>query len=78
MNRGRRITALGVLYNFAGNVKNTTVQRVEDMIKEQWVCSPSFFVLALNTHPPCMSKFNEAIAEEPDLFLLVGCADRFW
>lgn len=50
--KGRRITSLGVLFDFTGNAQNTTVQTVENMVKEQW--------------------FAEAIAEEPDLFLLVG------
>ncbi|KZT43442.1 hypothetical protein SISSUDRAFT_695204 [Sistotremastrum suecicum HHB10207 ss-3] len=49
---GRKVTSLGVLYNFSGNDVNTTVQHVADMVKEQW--------------------FAEAIAEEPDFFLLVG------
>ncbi|KAJ3730292.1 Metallo-dependent phosphatase-like protein [Lentinula raphanica] len=50
--KGRKITSLGVLYDFTGNDVNTTVQSVADMVKEQW--------------------FADAIAEEPDLFLLVG------
>ena len=35
--RGRKVTSLGVLYDFTGNSANTTVQKVEDMVKEQWV-----------------------------------------
>jgi 2',3'-cyclic-nucleotide 2'-phosphodiesterase (5'-nucleotidase family) len=50
--KGRRITSLGVLYDFTGNDVNTTVQTVADMVKEQW--------------------FAEAIAEEPDVFVLIG------
>ncbi|KAG0703328.1 Metallo-dependent phosphatase-like protein [Suillus ampliporus] len=50
--KGRRITSLGVLYDFTGNDVNTTVQTVADMVTEQW--------------------FAEAIAEEPDVFVLVG------
>ncbi|KIK45387.1 hypothetical protein CY34DRAFT_801759 [Suillus luteus UH-Slu-Lm8-n1] len=50
--KGRRITSLGVIFNFTGNDVNTTVQTVEDMVKEQW--------------------FVEAIAEEPDVFVLIG------
>ncbi|KAF7352259.1 Vacuolar protein [Mycena venus] len=50
--KGRRVTAFGVLINWAGNDVNTTVQTVEDMIREPW--------------------FVDAIAEEPDVFLLVG------
>ena len=33
---GRRVTALGVLFDFLGNDVNTTAQNVEDMVKEQW------------------------------------------
>ncbi|KAG1794137.1 5'-nucleotidase [Suillus plorans] len=50
--KGRRITSLGVLYDFTGNDVNTTVQTVADMVNEQW--------------------FAEAIAEEPDVFVLIG------
>ncbi|KAI6029161.1 5'-nucleotidase, partial [Pisolithus microcarpus] len=49
---GRRVTSLGVLFNFTGNTHNTTVQPVAKMIEESW--------------------FAEAIAEEPDVFVLVG------
>ncbi|KAG1855328.1 Metallo-dependent phosphatase-like protein [Suillus subalutaceus] len=50
--KGRRITSLGVIFNFTQNAANTTVQTVQDMVKEQW--------------------FVEAIAEEPDAFVLIG------
>ncbi|KAF8624480.1 hypothetical protein AX17_007109 [Amanita inopinata Kibby_2008] len=50
--KGRKVTSLGVLFDFEGNDHNTTVQKVEDMVKEAW--------------------FAEAIAEEPDFFLLLG------
>ncbi|KAJ4471596.1 Metallo-dependent phosphatase-like protein [Lentinula aciculospora] len=50
--KGRKITSLGVLFDFTGNDVNTTVQTVADMVKEQW--------------------FTEAIAEEPDVFVLAG------
>ena len=49
---GRKVTALGVLFDFRGNSANTTVQKVENMVKESW--------------------FQEAIKDEPDLFLLAG------
>ena len=49
---GRRVTALGVLFDFTGNTINTTVQKVGSMVKEAW--------------------FQEAIQDEPDLFLLAG------
>ncbi|KAF7363627.1 Metallophos domain-containing protein [Mycena sanguinolenta] len=35
--KGRAVTSLGVLYDFTGNDANTTVQPVEDMVKEAWV-----------------------------------------
>lgn len=35
--RGRSVTSLGVLFDFTGNAENTTVQKVEDMVKEEWV-----------------------------------------
>jgi hypothetical protein len=45
--RGREVTALGVLYDFTGNDENTTVQPVEDMVKEAWVrLVPPFFFLS--------------------------------
>ncbi|KAF8627608.1 hypothetical protein AX15_004314 [Amanita polypyramis BW_CC] len=50
--KGRRVTSLGVIFDFTGNDHNTTVQKVEDMVKEAW--------------------FADAIAEEPDFFLLAG------
>ncbi|KDQ28380.1 hypothetical protein PLEOSDRAFT_1105040 [Pleurotus ostreatus PC15] len=34
--KGRRITAFGVLFDFTGNDKNTTTQRVSEMVKEKW------------------------------------------
>ncbi|KAF8911569.1 Metallo-dependent phosphatase-like protein [Gymnopilus junonius] len=34
--KGRRITSVGVLYDFTGNDHNTTVQKVSDMVKESW------------------------------------------
>lgn len=48
--RGRKVTSLGVLYNFNGNDKNTTVQLVADMVKENWFAEaikeePDFFLL---------------------------------
>jgi len=34
---GRSVTSLGVLYDFTGNDKNTTVQPVAQMVEETWV-----------------------------------------
>ncbi|KAF8058688.1 Metallo-dependent phosphatase-like protein [Lyophyllum atratum] len=49
--KGRKVTSLGVLFDFAGNDKNTTVQKVADMVKEQWFAEaiqeePDLFLLA--------------------------------
>ena len=35
--KGRKVTSFGVLFDFTGNDDNTTVQKVEDMVKESWV-----------------------------------------
>lgn len=48
--RGRKVTSIGVLYDFTGNDHNTTVQTVADMVKEQWFAEaiedePDFFLL---------------------------------
>ncbi|KAI1791129.1 Metallo-dependent phosphatase-like protein [Ganoderma leucocontextum] len=48
--KGRNVTSLGVLFDFTGNDVNTTVQKVEDMVKEQWFAEaikdePDFFLL---------------------------------
>ncbi|KAJ6537409.1 Metallo-dependent phosphatase-like protein [Mycena vulgaris] len=49
--KGRAVTAPGVLFNFKGNAANTTVQKVEDMVKEAWFADairdePDLFLLA--------------------------------
>lgn len=49
---GRKVTSLGVLFDFTGNDANTTVQPVASMVAEPW--------------------FLAAIAEAPDVFVLVG------
>ncbi|KAJ7194563.1 Metallo-dependent phosphatase-like protein [Mycena pura] len=48
--KGRSVTAFGVLFDFTTNDVNTTVQRVEDMVQEQWfknaiVEEPDLFLL---------------------------------
>ena len=43
--RGRKVTSVGVLYDFTGNDHNTTVQKVEDMVKEDWVSPVSYMAL---------------------------------
>ncbi|KAF7363102.1 Metallophos domain-containing protein [Mycena venus] len=49
--KGRAVTALGVMFNFNGNVAGTTVQMVEDMPKKAWFAEaikgePDRFLLA--------------------------------
>ena len=36
--KGRKVTALGVLFHFTGNDEGTTVQDVPSMVNETWVC----------------------------------------
>ncbi|KAH9935240.1 Metallo-dependent phosphatase-like protein, partial [Epithele typhae] len=48
--KGRHVTSLGVLFDFTGNDVNTTVQKVEDMVKEHWFADaikeePDLFLL---------------------------------
>ncbi|KAF9047525.1 Metallo-dependent phosphatase-like protein [Panaeolus papilionaceus] len=48
--KGKKVTSLGVLYNFTGNDRNTTVQKVADMVNESWFAEaikeePDFFLL---------------------------------
>lgn len=48
--KGRKVTSLGVIFDFTGNDKNTTVQKVEDMVTETWFKEvieeePDFFLL---------------------------------
>ncbi|KAF5375572.1 hypothetical protein D9615_009216 [Tricholomella constricta] len=49
--KGRNVTALGVLFDFTGNDKGTSVQKVEDLVKEPWFLEvikeePALFLLA--------------------------------
>ena len=66
--KGRKVTSFGVLFDFTGNDDNTTVQKVEDMVKESWV---SRLLDAICQFGSCV-QFLDAIQEEPDVFLLVG------
>ena len=48
---GRRVTTLGVLFDFIGNDVNTIMQKAEDMVNEQWFLGaiqdePDLFLLA--------------------------------
>ncbi|KAK0488716.1 Metallo-dependent phosphatase-like protein [Armillaria novae-zelandiae] len=67
--KGRKVTALGVLFDFTGNDHNTTVQKVADMVQESWVCR-----ILITPESVCLRGFQflEAINDEPDFFLLVG------
>lgn len=55
--------------SFQGNDVNTTVQPVEDMVKETWVCQASARRPQLGL---MLFQFAEAIKDEPDFFLLAG------
>ena len=49
--QGRKVTSLGVLFNFTGSDKNITVQPPKEMVKESWFAEaikeePDFFLLA--------------------------------
>lgn len=77
--KGRKVTALGVLYNFTGNDKNTTVQKVADMVNEPWFKDaikeePDFFLLA--GHMPVQKDnwplvFNAVRAVHPTTPILI-------
>ncbi|KAH9485631.1 hypothetical protein JR316_0002541 [Psilocybe cubensis] len=48
--KGRKVTSLGVLFDFTSNDRNTTVQKVVDMVQESWFHEaiqeePDFFLL---------------------------------
>ncbi|KAJ6615583.1 Metallo-dependent phosphatase-like protein [Mycena sp. CBHHK59/15] len=48
--KGRSVTAFGVIFDFVGSDKNTTIQRVEDMVRERWFADaiedePDLFLL---------------------------------
>ena len=62
------MTSLGVLFNFTSHAANTTVQFVADMVKDSWVG-----IIRLVGAFLTLAQFAEAIAEEPGVFLLVGC-----
>ncbi|KAG6840041.1 hypothetical protein C0991_009414 [Blastosporella zonata] len=49
--KGRKVTSLGVLFDFTGGAKGTSVQKVADMVKELWFAEaikeePDLFLLA--------------------------------
>ncbi len=73
--RGRKVTSLGVIFDFTGNDVNTTVQKVEDMVKEHWVRAVSQYSMVPRYRANLFTQFAEAIEEEPDFFLLAGYVD---
>ncbi|KAI9445631.1 Metallo-dependent phosphatase-like protein [Lactarius psammicola] len=77
--KGRKVTSLGVLYDFTGNDHNTTVQKVEDMVKEAWFADaikdePDFFLL-VGHMPVARDKwplvFNAVRAVHPTTPILI-------
>ncbi|TFY74337.1 hypothetical protein EWM64_g9675 [Hericium alpestre] len=77
--KGRRVTSLGVLFDFTGNDKNTTVQKVEDMVKESWFKEaiheePDFFLLVGHmpvSHDNWPTVFNAVRAVHADTPILI-------
>ncbi|KAI0369047.1 hypothetical protein BV20DRAFT_424119 [Pilatotrama ljubarskyi] len=77
--KGRKVTSLGVLFDFTGNDVNTTVQKVEDMVKESWFKEaikeePDFFLLV--GHMPVREDnwptvFNAVRAVHPTTPILI-------
>ncbi|KAF7798239.1 hypothetical protein EIP86_009456 [Pleurotus ostreatoroseus] len=77
--KGRKVTSLGVLYDFTDNDHNTTVQTVADMVKEQWFHEaiqeePDFFLLV--GHMPVQRDnwplvFNAVRAVHPTTPILI-------
>ncbi len=64
--RGRKVTALGAIFNFTNNAANTTVQTAQDMVKESWFASaiaeePDFFLLAGCVLQGCLSTSGEVL-----------------
>jgi hypothetical protein len=70
-NSKKKITALGVMFEFTGGNANTTVQKVGAMVNETWVSLQVGLLVEMPTND-AHYQFKEAIKEEPDLFLLAG------
>ncbi|KAK2467692.1 hypothetical protein APHAL10511_000286 [Amanita phalloides] len=67
----RRITALGILFNFSGNATNTTVQTVGEMVHETWFAEaikeePDFFLL-LGHMPVSRQRTDKWKCDDKDL-----------
>ncbi|RPD70195.1 hypothetical protein L226DRAFT_539048 [Lentinus tigrinus ALCF2SS1-7] len=78
--KGRKVTSLGVLFDFTGNDAGTIVQKVEDMVKEQWFSEaikeePDFFLLAghmpVKTSDHWPTVFNAIRAVHPTTPILI-------
>ncbi|KAF9494150.1 hypothetical protein BDN71DRAFT_1590561 [Pleurotus eryngii] len=71
--KGRRVTAFGVLFSFTSNVKNTTVQKVADMVKETWfldaIREEPDFLLARDDWPFVLEAIRAAHPTTPILIL---------
>ncbi|THH29550.1 hypothetical protein EUX98_g4639 [Antrodiella citrinella] len=77
--KGRKVTSVGVLYDFTDNDEGTTVQKVSDMVKEQWFAEaieeePDFFLLV--GHMPVQRDdwplvFNAVRAVHPTTPILI-------
>ncbi|KAK7472228.1 hypothetical protein VKT23_000349 [Stygiomarasmius scandens] len=80
--KGKKVTAFGVLFDFTSNDHNTTVQKVADLVKEEWFASaieeePDFFLLV--GHMPVQRDnwplvFNaiRAVHPETPIFIFGG------
>ncbi|TBU27897.1 Metallo-dependent phosphatase-like protein [Dichomitus squalens] len=77
--KGRKVTSLGVLFDFTGNDVNTTVQKVEDMVEEQWFAEaikdePDFFLLVGHmpvSHDHWPTVFDKVRAVHPTTPILI-------
>ncbi|KAH8984196.1 Metallo-dependent phosphatase-like protein [Lactarius hatsudake] len=72
--KGRKVTSLGVLFNFTGNDHNIIVQKVEDMVKEAWFADaikdePDLFLLVGEISGPLV--FNAVRAVHPTTPILI-------
>ncbi|KAG6875388.1 hypothetical protein C0993_009448, partial [Termitomyces sp. T159_Od127] len=74
---GRQITSLGVLYDFTDNDVNTTVQKVEDMVKERWFAEaieeePDFHMPVQRDNWPLVFNAVRAVHPYTPILILGG------
>ncbi|KAJ7812494.1 hypothetical protein B0H14DRAFT_3752451 [Mycena olivaceomarginata] len=65
MRKGRAVTALDVLFDFTGNDVHTTVQTVENMVKEAWFADAikdERDVFLLQATCPCQTSLSPTLA----------------